>query len=169
MAPKMIIGVNGFAEKFGFFKNQLLVFAAHASLSRQLTADEQAAMGSVENWGLTPANAFAGITMRYTADHRILIRQDIHFKPDFRMTDAKRAEVRRTINGFSWNAFPCCRMSPWSTPGPASSACRAMTRRASARCAGNVYAAVCQNAVGVTKGTIGGILAADMAPARTIR
>ena len=31
------------------------------------------------------------------------------------------------------------------------------------RVAPNVYAAVCQNAVGVTKGTIGGRLAADMA------
>lgn len=27
----------------------------------------------------------------------------------------------------------------------------------------NIYSAVCQNAVGVTKGTIGGLLAADMA------
>jgi glycine/D-amino acid oxidase-like deaminating enzyme len=31
------------------------------------------------------------------------------------------------------------------------------------RVASNVWAAVCQNAVGVTKGTIGGLLAADMA------
>ena len=31
------------------------------------------------------------------------------------------------------------------------------------RVAPNVYAAVCQNAVGVTKGTISGVLAADMA------
>lgn len=36
-------------------------------------------MGGIEDWGLTPANAFAGITMRYTQDRRILIRQNIHF------------------------------------------------------------------------------------------
>jgi glycine/D-amino acid oxidase-like deaminating enzyme len=29
--------------------------------------------------------------------------------------------------------------------------------------ASNVWSAVCQNAIGVTKGTIGGLLAADMA------
>ena len=29
--------------------------------------------------------------------------------------------------------------------------------------ADNVYASVCQNAIGVTKGTVGGMLAADMA------
>ncbi|MEL6197980.1 MAG: FAD-dependent oxidoreductase, partial [Pseudomonadota bacterium] len=32
--------------------------------------------------------------------------------------------------------------------------------------ASNVWSAVCQNAVGVTKGTIGGMLAADMATDR---
>jgi len=163
MAPKMIIGVNGFAEKFGFFKNQLLVFAAHASLSRQLTADEQAAMGSVENWGLTPANAFAGITMRYTADHRILIRQDIHFKPDFRIADAKRTEVRGNHQRLFLERFP---MLPQVTMEHTWTGFICLSRNDApgfGQVAGNVYAAVCQNAVGVTKGTIGGILAADMA------
>jgi glycine/D-amino acid oxidase-like deaminating enzyme len=34
------------------------------------------------------------------------------------------------------------------------------------RLAPNLYAAICQNAVGVTKGTIGGLLAADLATGR---
>ena len=34
------------------------------------------------------------------------------------------------------------------------------------RLAPNLYAAVCQNGVGVTKGTIGGLLAADLATGR---
>ncbi len=162
-APQMVIAVNGFAEKFGFFKSRLLVFAAHASLTRQLTAQEQKAMGSVENWGLTPANAFAGITMRYTKDHRILIRQDIYYKPDFRETDAKRARVRqqhqRLFNQrfpmldevtmeHTWTGFLC--LSRNDAPG-------------FGRVAGNVHSAICQNAVGVTKGTISGMLAADLA------
>ncbi len=162
-APKMIIAVNGLAQQFGFLKNRLLNFAAHASLTRQLTADERKAMGSVENWGVTPANAFAGITMRYTKDHRILIRQDIYFKPDFRESDAKRAQVRRQhLRLFrerfpmldnvemehTWTGFIC--LSRNDAPG-------------FGKVSGNVYTAVCQNAVGVTKGTISGMLAADLA------
>ena len=165
-APKMIIAVNGFAEQFGFYKGRLLGFVAHASLTRQLTADERKRMGSVENWGLTPANAFAGITMRYTRDHRILIRQDIYFKPDFRETEAKRAKVRRQHERLfherfpmlpevsiehSWMGFIC--LSRNEAPG-------------FGQVAGNVYSAICQNAVGVTKGTISGMLAADLATGR---
>ncbi len=162
-APKMILTNNGFAEKFGFFQGRLLVFEAHASLSRRLTADERAALGGVEDWGLTPANAFAGVTLRFTQDHRILIRQDIRYNPTFRCSDDRRAAVRAhhqelfdarfpMLGGVtmehSWTGFIC--LSRNNAPG-------------FGRIAPNVWAAVCQNAVGVTKGTIGGLLAADMA------
>ncbi len=162
-APKMIVAVNGLAGQFGFHKDKLLNFAAHASLTRRLNTEEQGLMGSIENWGLTPANAFAGITMRYTKDHRILIRQDISFKPDMRETDAKRAAVRvQHLKLFrerfpqlgdvdmehTWTGFIC--LSRNDAPG-------------FGKVSGNVYTAVCQNGVGVTKGTISGMLAADMA------
>lgn len=162
-APNMIIAVNGFADQFGFLKNSLINFAANASLTRQLTPEEQKCMGSVENWGLTPANAFAGITMRYTRDHRILIRQDIYFKPDLRESDAKRAQLREQhqrlfeerfpqLRGVTmehtWTGFIC--LSRNDAPG-------------FGKAAGNVYTAVCQNGVGVTKGTVSGMLVADLA------
>ena len=70
-APKMIMAANGYSEQFGFFPNRFLHLVAHASLTRPLTEDERAAYGVEAPWGLTPANAFAGITMRYTNDHRI--------------------------------------------------------------------------------------------------
>jgi len=49
---------------------------------------------------------------------------------------------------FTWTGYIC--LSENGSPG-------------FGKVADNVYAAVCQNAVGVTKGTIGGMLAADMA------
>jgi glycine/D-amino acid oxidase-like deaminating enzyme len=162
-APRMIVAVNGLAERFGFFKGRLLNFAAHASLSRPMTPEERAELGGVDDWGLTPANAFAGITMRLTRDQRILIRQNIHFCPGLRQSDARRREIQQQHKtlfdrrfpmlpkvemAHTWTGFIC--LSRNGTPG-------------FGRVAPNVWAAVCQNAVGVTKGTIGGILAADMA------
>ena len=38
VASRMILGVNAFAEHFGYFPRRLLPFAANASLSRRLTA-----------------------------------------------------------------------------------------------------------------------------------
>src|SRR4030095_7515001 len=94
-APKLLVCTNGFAESFGYFRRQMLVFAAFASLTRPLTPVEGAALGGEDDWGVTPANAFAGCTMRYTRDHRILIRQHIDYRPDFRVGPAHYEAVRR--------------------------------------------------------------------------
>jgi len=162
-APKLVMCVNGLADQFGFYRGRLLRFAAHASLTRPLDEAEQAAYGVDEDWGLTPANAFAGITMRYTPDKRILIRQNIHFQPSVRLAETARATVARQHKRLfdqrfpmlpdvtmehTWTGFIC--LSENGAPG-------------FGKVAGNVWAATCQNAVGVTKGTISGMLAADMA------
>jgi len=162
-ADRMILCVNGFADRFGFYQRRLLTFAANASLSRQLTTVERAGLGFEDIWGLTPANAFAGITMRFTRDHRLLIRQNIYFNPAMREADAHRNRIRQTHKKlfnqrfpmlpevqmeYTWTGFLC--LSHNGAPG-------------FGKIAPAVYTSVCQNAVGVTKGTIGGLLAADLA------
>jgi len=163
VADQLILGVNAFAEKFGYYRRQLLPFAANASLSRPLTEAEQAAIGCEKSWGVTPANAFAAITMRYTNDHRILIRNNIYYNPDMRETASFQAKIARRHKQlfderfpmlpavemeYTWTGFIC--LSQNGAPG-------------FGKLADNVYASVCQNAIGVTKGTAGGMLAADMA------
>jgi glycine/D-amino acid oxidase-like deaminating enzyme len=162
-AARLFLGVNAFADKFGFYQRKLLPFAANASLSRQLTSAERDALGCEENWGVTPANAFASITMRFTRDHRILIRNNIYYNPSMREAASYQAEIARRhkrlfderfpmlpdVNmEYTWTGFIC--LSQNGAPG-------------FGRLADNVYTSVCQNAIGVTKGTAGGMLAADMA------
>ncbi|MGI9465416.1 MAG: NAD(P)/FAD-dependent oxidoreductase, partial [Aestuariivirgaceae bacterium] len=162
-APQMILATNAFTEEFGFYKQRLIPFHAHASLTRQLNDAEHAAYGSLEQWGVTPANAFVSVTMRYTQDRRILIRQDLNYCPSLKMSLAEQHKVKLkhqrlfaerfpmlpevTIE-HTWTGFVC--LSYNHAPG-------------FGRVALNVYAAVCQNAIGVTQGTISGLLAADMA------
>ena len=162
-APKMIMAANGYSEQFGFFPNRFLHLVAHASLTRPLTEEERAAYGVAAPWGLTPANAFAGITMRYTNDHRILIRQGLDYCPSQKVTPAEQQRVARNHKKLFDQRFPMlgnvtmentwcgivC-LSQNSAPG-------------FGKLAPNVWSAVCQNAVGVTKGTFGGMLAADLA------
>lgn len=162
-ADRMILGVNAFAPYFGYYRNRVLPFAANASLSRQLTEAEREVLGCRAEWGVTPANAFASITMRYTQDHRILIRQNIYYNPKLRETEAFRQRVaarHKTMFDqrfpmlpdvhmeYTWAGYIC--LSHNGAPG-------------FGKVSENVYSAVCQNAIGVTKGTISGLLAADMA------
>ncbi|WP_271605966.1 NAD(P)/FAD-dependent oxidoreductase [Bradyrhizobium sp. CCBAU 11434] len=164
-AGGMILAVNSFAEQFGFYQGRLLVFAVNASLSRCLTQREYEVLGRVDPWGLTPANPRAGIgaTVRLTPDLRILIRQTAAFCPSFRQSDDHRRKVqlehKRLLNErfpllpevnleYTWTGYIC--VSGNGSPG-------------FGRVAPNVYAAVCDNGVGVVKGTISGLLGADMA------
>jgi glycine/D-amino acid oxidase-like deaminating enzyme len=162
-AAKMILCVNGFADRFGFYQRKLLTFAANASLSSRLTSEERAALACEKNWALTPVNAFAGITMRYTNDHRLLIRQNIYFNPAMRESGVYRQQIKASHKKlfdqrfpmlsdvdmeYTWTGYIC--LSQNGSPG-------------FGQIAPNVFTSVCQNAVGVTKGTIGGVLAADMA------
>ena len=162
-AEQMILGVNGFADYFGYFEQRLLPMAANASLSRQLTPAERDALGCEENWGVTPANAFASITMRYTRDHRILMRNNIYHNRKMREPESHRTHIKQVHKRlfderfpmlpevdmeYTWTGFICLAQN--GAPG-------------FGKLADNVYTSVCQNAVGVTKGTAGGMLAADMA------
>ena len=165
-APKLILAANGFAEQFGFYPRRFLHLVAHCSLTRQLTEEERQAYGVAQSWGLTPANAFVGITMRYTPDHRIVVRHGLNYCPSQRVSAAELAAVQRRHKALfdqrfpmlpqveiehSWSGFVCLSRNGAPAFGPL---------------APNVWSAVCQNAVGVTKGTIGGLLAADMATGR---
>lgn len=165
-APKMILAANGFSEQFGFFPRSFMHLAAFASLSRPLNDAERAAYGVEAPWGLTPANAFAGITMRYTNDHRILIRQGLEYCPGQRVSEEKRLAAQRTHKRLFDQRFP---MLPDVEMEHTWSGIVCLSRNAApgfGQIAPNVWSAVCQNAVGVTKGTFGGTLAADLACGR---
>ena len=165
-APRMILAVNGFSEQFGFHPRRFLHLISHGSLTRPLTAQEHEALGAPQPWGLTPANAFAGITMRYTEDRRILVRHGLSYRPNQRIAPGENQRVRARHKRLfdlrfpglehvelehTWSGFIC--LSRNGAP-------------AFGQIAPNVWSAACQNAVGVTKGTVGGILAADLACGR---
>jgi glycine/D-amino acid oxidase-like deaminating enzyme len=162
-APKMILAANGFSDQFGIVKKRFVHLALAASLTRPLTQDEQHAFGVEKPWGLTPANGFGGITMRYTNDKRILIRQDIKVamgqkfptertaqlgQQHKRLLDERFPMLPNVVMANTWVGFIC--MSANGAP-------------MFGNLGQNVWVAACQNGIGVTKGTISGILAADMA------
>jgi glycine/D-amino acid oxidase-like deaminating enzyme len=162
-APRMILTVNGCAPQFGFFERRLLSFAAHASLSRPMTQDERNALGGEDEWGLIPTHGYVGITMRRTRDHRILVRENVRFCPDMNVSDAKRQAIKREHQKLFDQRFP---MLPNVTMEHTWTGYVCASHNGSpgfGQVGPNVYAAVCQNGGGVTRGTIAGILAADKA------
>ena len=162
---QLILGTGIYTEDFGFYKRSLIPIALSASLSRSLTIDEQKALGGQEDWGLTPVG-MPGVTMRYTQDHRILIRQQVEYGPGCRRSDAYHKRLRlvhqdrfrarfpmlpEVTMEHTWTGFVCASQNQGHGFGKVSK---------------NVYSAICQNGIGVSKGTISGLLAADLACGR---
>ena len=162
-APKMILAANGFSDQFGFAKRKFVHLALAASLTRPLSAVEQRDYGVDKPWGLTPANGFGGITMRYTNDRRILIRQDIKVAMGQTWPAAKTARIGQQHKRLFNERFP---MLPDVSMENTWVGLVCMSHNGApmfGEVAPNVWMATCQNGIGVTKGTISGLLAADMA------
>lgn len=162
-APRMILAANGFSEQFGYGKNRFVHLALCASLTRPLTPQEQAAFGVEKPWGLTPANGFGGITMRYTNDRRILIRQDIRVSMQQNFPARSTARIARQHRKLFEDRFPVLQGVEFEDSWVGYICMSQNGAPMFGNVAPNVWMAVCQNGIGITKGTISGVLAADQA------
>jgi glycine/D-amino acid oxidase-like deaminating enzyme len=128
-----------------------------------LTKEEQTSFGVDQPWGLTPANGFGGITMRYTNDRRILIRQDIKVAMGQDFSALKTQAVGRNHKALMDARFPALKGVTFENSW-AGYIC--MSRNGApmfGEVSPNIWMAACQNGIGVTKGTISGMLTADKA------
>jgi len=162
-APLAILAVNGMASEFGVLKGRVFNVPLFASMTRPLTDEEHSQMGCDTDWGIVPSMAFGGPTLRYTQDRRLVIRSVFGRAGDMRPSasvyskavskqsrqlSARFPHLPKDLIQHTWSGV--ISMSKNFAPGFGwHGDC--------------VISAVCQNGVGVTKGTMSGILAADLA------
>lgn len=72
-AKRLILANNGYLSYFGFYERHAIPVYTYGSLTRPLTAEEQALIGGRGAFGIIPTDPF-GTTMRRTADNRLFIR-----------------------------------------------------------------------------------------------
>ncbi len=167
-ASKVILAVNGLIESFGYYRRRLMHVNLYASMTRELSAEEVEVLGGEPRWACTPADPM-GTTVRRvngSGGHRILIRNRCTYDPKMRPSPTAIGQVsgdhdRAFRNRFPmlaqvgmehrWSGRMCLsRNDVWAIGEPVE----------------NIYSACCQNGLGTTKGTIAGIVAAEMASAR---
>lgn len=162
VAHKVLLAVNAFAEQFDVLKNRLVPVVAYASLTRPLTETEQNELEGLKTWGITPANAFVGVTMRRTPDQRLLIRQNMAYVPNLQSDGQHKADVAQQHQRLFAARFP---MLPEVTIQHTWKGIMCMSANMApgfGELKPNVFGAVCHNGVGLTRGTIAGLLAADL-------
>ncbi|MBY6159273.1 FAD-binding oxidoreductase [Mameliella alba] len=165
VAPRVILAVNGHAEAFGQFTGRLMHVFTYASMTRALTKGEVARLGGQARWGVTPSDPL-GTTVRRisgTGGDRIVVRNRFTFNPTLESSDAQLARVVRDHDRafaarfpmlagvdmeYRWGGRLCLSRNGVAAFGQSDE---------------GLFSACCQNGLGLAKGTLGGVLAAEQA------
>lgn len=164
-APKVILAVNGHANSFGHFQGQLMHVFTYGSMTRALSDAECTRLGGADRWGITPADPM-GTTVRKisgTGGTRIIIRNRFTYDPGMEVSDARITRVGRDHDAafaarfamlkgvemeYRWGGRLCLSWNSVPALGEQED---------------GLYVACCQNGLGVAKGTLHGMLMAEMA------
>lgn len=163
-ANKVILATNGHIESFGHFKRHLLHVILYASMTRELTQDEETLTGE-KTWGITPSDP-AATTMRKiagTGGARIITRNRMSYAPDMKITNRRLAQMGAThVSSFAkrypslshveqeylWSGRLCLSRNGVSAFGEIDE---------------GLYSACCQNGLGAARGTLSGMAIAELA------
>ncbi len=164
-ATRVILAVNGLVETFGFFRRRLMHINLYGSMTRALEPAEIESLGGTRNWGFTPADPIGSTVRRIdgSGGTRLVIRNRCTYEsslalpadrldgivPDHARTFAARFPMLRGIEmEYCWSGRLCLsRNDAWAL----------------GRLDDGLYSACCQNGLGVARGTIAGIVSAEMA------
>jgi len=164
-APKVILAVNGHLNSFGFARGRLMHIFTYASMTRALTETEVKTLGGQPNWGTTPADPM-GTTVRRisgTGGDRIIIRNRATFDPSIEVPDHRIDRVAKDHDKsyaarfpmlpdvdmeYRWGGRLCLSYNGVQLIGELEE---------------GLYSACVQNGLGTAKGTLAGLLAADLA------
>ncbi|NNK77481.1 MAG: FAD-binding oxidoreductase [Litoreibacter sp.] len=164
-APRVILAVNGHANSFGFFPSRLMHVFTYASMTQPLGAREISKLGGNPVWGVTPADPL-GTTVRRvsgTGGDRIIIRNRFTYDPMMQVSDRRISRVAQDhdrafaarfpmLSGvgmeYRWGGMLCLSRNAVPAFGERDK---------------GLFLACCQNGLGTAKGTLSGMLAAELA------
>lgn len=163
--PRIILAVNGHAESFGYFRRRLVHIHLYASMTRALTADEVTRLGGAPRWGVTPSDPIGSTVRRIsgTGGDRIVMRNSVTYDPDMACPESRLpvmgAKHDRSLGArfpaldgvameYRWGGRLCLSLNDVPAFGEIDE---------------GVFSACCQNGLGTTRGTVAGMLAAELA------
>jgi glycine/D-amino acid oxidase-like deaminating enzyme len=159
-ADNVIVATNGLLGEFGLYGHRAMHLALTSCLTRPLTVAERARIGNPAAWGVLSVNHLDA-TVRYTADHRIMLRSTSEYWPPLAMSPAdlkRRTPIYDAGLEARWPELTGLRADyVWS-------GVVAMSRNsmpAFAQLASNVFAIGICNASGISRGAAFGKLIVD--------
>lgn len=167
-APRVILAVNGHLNNFGFMTGRLVHVFTFASMTRRLSPQEVDLLGGKSSWGITSADPMGSSIRRIsgTGGDRIVVRNSFVCEPSMEASDqqvyqagvkhdrsfaARFANLSSVEMEFRWGGRLCLSRNNVQVVEQLDQ---------------GLYSACCQNGLGTAKGTLAGMLSADMATGR---
>ena len=160
-ARTLVLANNGFATQFGFFDHSIIPVATWGSLSRALSEEEINTLGGTSSWGVIPADPF-GSTVRRTADDRILIRNIYSYARQFHCDESWRRRAAMRQKASFVNRFPMLNRVDLEYSWGGILALSRNGQPVFGKLNETVFGSFCHNGVGIARGTVCGMLLADL-------
>lgn len=166
-ARNIILAVNGAVQHFGYFPKRLLHVYTYASMTRQLTQSEVKALGGARDWAILPADPM-GTTVRRTSGvtgggDRIVIRNHATLNQSFEVSSANMARAKKLQDRSFENRFPMLKGVDMEYRWGGRLCLTWNSVPAFGEIDDRVWSACCQNGLGTVKGTLSGMMAAELA------
>jgi len=169
-APRVILANNGHLESFGIAKGRLMQLFLYASMTPELTKDDIANLGGQSRWGITPSDPM-GTTMRRIdtgqGGNRIITRTCAAMRPNMVTSKADLARTTKVQQEKFDSRFPQLAGMKMEYRW-AGHLCLSLNGVSLMKEIENgVFSACVQNGLGVTRGTLTGMAAAELACGET--
>ena len=164
-APRVILAVNGHANSFGQFRGQLLHVFLYASMTRALSPEESARLGGAARWGVTPSDPLGSTVRRIsgTGGDRIIVRNRATCDPGLKIGAGRVARMGRSHDAAFAARFPMLRDVDMEYRWGGRLCLSWNNVPALGEVEPGLFSACCQNGLGAAKGTLHGMLMAEMA------
>lgn len=164
IAPKVILATNGHAQSFGFFERQLVHLILYASMTRALTDREVEQLGGEPKWGITPSDPMGTTVRRVTGigGQRMIIRNQATYAPNLEVSDQVLDRLTNRHSTSLQNRYPDLDPIEMQYQWGGRLCLSLNGVPAFGEIEKNLFSACCQNGLGTTKGTLSGMLAAEL-------
>lgn len=164
-APKVILGVNGHVQNFGFYRGRLMHIFTYASMTDAFQDRDLQGTGRAD-WALLPADPMGATLRKITTGHgesRIVIRTRFTYDPSMEVSPARVAKITAEQRHSLDARFPALARLPFSHSW-AGRICLSLNNvPAFGEVDTHLYSACCENGLGTVKSTLAGVMAAELA------
>jgi glycine/D-amino acid oxidase-like deaminating enzyme len=159
---KIILTVNGHLASFGLYRKQLMHMFTFASMTRTLSNSETIQLGGRNEWGVTPAHPM-GSTIRKTRENRIVVRNTFTYNPNMKTSKNQVDKLGRKHDRSFRNRFPMLGSVSMEHRWGGHLCLARNSTPVFGELEKNLFVSCCQNGLGTVKGTLGGMLVAELA------